>query len=161
MVPNSLSELDDWLSEETEGIYPLTEENLALAAEVALQCWRERSAERSAPPPADLSYSCKFCSLYAKALFGGSIRGNFDHQYNVIQGKRVDLSGASMDVSAIRSAGANPYFHDSDFFGSGDHLESLLSCLPRVEKWLRTFDSQIGSQNADPSRGKPRNTIGR
>lgn len=160
MVPKSLFELDDWLSEETEGIYPLTEKNLALATEVALRCWRERSEERLAPAPADLSHSCKFCSLYAKALFGGLIQGNFDHQYNVIQGKRVDLSGASMDVLAIQSSGADPYFHDSDFFGSDDHLESLLSCLPRVERWLRTFDSLIGSQDAQPRREKPRNTIG-
>jgi len=125
-----LFEIDkSWLSTE------LTPENFTRAKAFVLQKWKERAIERGSKEPVDLSYSCKFGTLFMKKVFGGIVKGNYDHQYNVIDGKIIDLSHDSADVLKL----ADPYHHHKKFFGSKDHRDSMESCLPRVEQWVEEF----------------------
>lgn len=89
--------------------------------------------------PEDLSGSCKFSSLFVAACFGGTVRGNERHQFAVVDGEIVDLNAQAADVHGNPAA----YRHDPAFFGNPDHLESLVSCVPRVKEWLREFSEAI------------------
>jgi hypothetical protein len=114
---------------------PATPENLKRAKAFVFEKWKERAVERGAPAPTDLSYSCKFSSLFVQRVFGGTIAGNYDHQYNIIDGEKVDINEDSKDVQGLD----DPHEHDDDFFGSEDHLDSLNSCVSRVNKWVEEF----------------------
>jgi len=135
----TIKNIKSWLNGLSKSTLPATTENISKAKDFVLAKWKERSVERGSSEPVDLSYSCKFCTLFVKQVFGGRIEGNFDHQYNVIDGEIVDLSSDSEDVRSHD----DPYHHDKLFFGSKDHLESLSSCLPRVEKWVDLFIMQM------------------
>lgn len=101
--------------------------------------WCEQAAERHALPPADLSGSCKYGSLFMNQVFGGVICGHYEHQYNIIGGRIVDLSHDAIDVGRI----ANSYLHEPDFFAIPEKQASLNGCLPRVERWVVQFMSEI------------------
>ncbi len=106
--------------------------------------WCEKAAERRAPPPTDLSGSCKFGSLFMNQVFGGSICGHYEHQYNIIGGRIVDLSHDAIDVGRI----TNPYLHEPGFFAIPEKQASLNGCLPRVELWVTQFLEEIkGSED--------------
>lgn len=128
-----------WLNKETDGFLPATEDNIQKAKDFAFKKWRERAIERGRQEPVDLSFSCKFCSLFVKQVFGGRIEGNYDHQYNVIYDQRIDLSEGSADVLTLDK----PYYHDTRFFGCKDHLDSLNSCLERVDSWTELFTAEL------------------
>lgn len=116
---------------------PATPENIERAKAFVFEKWKERAAERGKPEPADLSYACKFSSLFAQRIFGGELRGNIDHQFlRTWDGQIVDLN---MDAADVRELGADAHEHDEDWFGCDDHEESMASCLPRVEKWVKQF----------------------
>lgn len=110
-----------------------------------LQKWKERARERGLPEPKDLSNSCKFCTLFVKALHGGEIRGNYHHQFNVINGEIVDLSFDSEDVSKLD----DPYEHDEIFWLNPEHKESMKSCKPRVRQWVKEYQSTL-FENTSP-----------
>ena len=141
-----------WLTTETPGLEPATPEALAEARDFVFDRWRLRDddmaasyaaisglkvdvwrSSRNATRPIDLSGGCKFASLFVKTVFGGTIRGNFDHQHNLISGQQVDLCEGSKDVLTL---GAEAWRHDRAFFGNPDHLESLQSCMARVDDWV-------------------------
>lgn len=132
-----------WLNKDVAGVLPLTDEAIRLAKAFAFQQWQARAVERGSDMPDDLSFSCKFCSLFVKQVFGGRIAGNFDHQYNLINGKIIDLSHDSKDVHE------GSYRHDSAFFGNRDHLASLNSCQTRVESWVIAFVAEQACQADD------------
>jgi hypothetical protein len=124
---------------------PASPEVLLWARDFALQKWRERASERQLPPPADLSGGCKFVSLFANRLFGGELRGNWDHQYVVLSnGQQIDLTKPSENLALIIKGGKDPYRHDSLFWGNADHLESLESCGHRVDAWVKEFLETLG-----------------
>jgi hypothetical protein len=129
-----------FIEAQSTGRYRATDENLAAAKRMAMHGWSMRAKERGISDPEDLSYSCKFSSLFIKILFGGSIAGNHDHQFNVIDGKIIDLSSDSGDVNDIKKNGEDPYAIDHDFLFNEDHIDSMYSCLPRVESWVEKFD---------------------
>ncbi len=85
--------------------------------------------------PNDLTNACKFSSLFTKLIFGGSIAGNESHQFNLIDGRIVDLTAGSSGLVGLKGA----YRHDPIFFGNDDHLASLVSCMPRVREWADHF----------------------
>jgi hypothetical protein len=114
-------------------------EHFALAKAFVFRKWCEQAAERNAPPPIDLSGSCKYGSLFMNKIFGGSICGHYEHQYNVIKGRIVDLSHDAIDVGRI----TNPYLHEPDYFAIPEKRTSLNSCLPRVERWAVQFILEI------------------
>lgn len=123
-----------WLEKSTDGAVAYTPGNVAMAKAILKEGWSARAAERGLSAPADLSGACKFASLFVKLCFGGCIEGNELHQYNLIQGEMVDLT----EQHEFDGLPADPCF-----FGNPDHLESLQSCLPRVERWVTLLKAQI------------------
>lgn len=107
--------------------------------------WCEQAADRGAIAPTDLSGSCKYGSLFMNQVFGGLIHGHYEHQYNLIGGRIVDLSHDAKDVGRI----SNPYLHEPDYFAIPEKQASLNACLPRVELWVSQFLAEI--DDADKS----------
>lgn len=101
--------------------------------------WCELAIERNAFPPSDLSGSCKYGSLFMHHVFGGAIHGHYEHQYNLIGGRIVDLSHDAIDVGKI----ANPYLHEPDYFAIPERQASLDDCMPRVAGWVAQFLAEI------------------
>lgn len=122
----------EWLLRSTEGAFALTPENVAIARSILTAGWRARALKRGLPAPPDLEGACKFASLFVKLAFGGRIEGAWAHQYNVIAGQTIDLTGQSCDAD-----------HDPVFFGNREHLASMASCLPRVQTWLSALEAQL------------------
>ena len=106
-------------------IYPVTDVWIQRAKEFLLQKWQERAVERGRTKvPSDLGGACKFASLFAREIFGGELRGNWDHQFVMVDGQRVDLT----EGSPLDSEGRNPYRHDKRFWMNREHRDSLASC---------------------------------
>lgn len=97
--------------------------------------WCDLAAQQGLNAPGDLSGSCKFGSIFMQAVFGGSIRGHFEHQYNFIDGRVVDLSHDAADVGRMR----NPYLHEPDYFDIPEVQSSLAGCQVRAERWASEF----------------------
>lgn len=114
-------------------------ERFALAKAFVFRKWCERALERGATPPSDLSGACKYGSLFMNQVFGGSICGHYEHQYNLIGGRIVDLSHDALDVGRI----GNPYLHEPEFFAIPKKMASLDACLPRVDAWVVQFLEEI------------------
>ena len=115
-----------------------TSKNIKLAKDFVFEKWKERQAERFMVPN-DLSYSCKFSSMFAQRIFGGTIKGNYDHQFVVLpDGNILDLN---YDAEDVKKLGDKAYKHDPKFFGKGDHKKSMKSCEPRVNRWVEEFKS--------------------
>lgn len=127
------------LTAEREAQLAYSYERFAQAKAFVFRKWCERAAERHTAPPADLSGSCKYGSLFMSQVFGGSIRGHYEHQYNLIGGRIIDLSHDAMDVGRL----ANPYLHEPDFFAIREKQASLNSCLPRVAVWVIQFLNEV------------------
>jgi hypothetical protein len=144
-----------------EYIFPLppSSENLALVREFLLEKWRERYVERHNDNlragietdfvlPFDLSNSCKFTALFGSVVFDGEITGNYDHIFNMVDGKKVDINKTAADVIS------NPKAHrvDKRFLAFNEDLyESLKSCVPRVESWIDEFGRKMElTQEAAP-----------
>jgi hypothetical protein len=68
-------------------------------------------------------------------VFGGAIRGHFEHQYNFIEGRLVDLSHDAEDVGQM----SNPYLHEPEYFLMPEFQASLSRCVPRAERWAEEF----------------------
>lgn len=124
-----------WMIGKSDGIIEWSVSMKDELKEFLFQKWCERAEENGREEPRDLSYSCKFSTLFFKALFGGKIEGNHGHQYNVLNGEVIDLSEDSEDVKGLK----NPYYNDELFFGNVDHVKSMKSCTERVEKWVEQF----------------------
>lgn len=113
-----------------------TDANVSAAKLFLMDRWRERAANLGRPEPTDLSRSCKFSSLFAQRVFGGTLRGHRDHQYVVLpDGRTLDLN---VDAEDVRSM-ASPHHHDARWFGNTDHVRSMSSCLPAVQGWVERF----------------------
>lgn len=128
----------DWTSTKPAQI-DYSYENFALAKAFVFRKWCEQANERQKLPPKDLSGSCKYGSLFMNQLFGGEIHGNYQHQYNIIDGRIVDLSHDALDVGKIN----NPYLHEPDFFKIPEKHASLNGCLPRVGHWVNQFLDEL------------------
>jgi|PlaIllAssembly_1097288.scaffolds.fasta_scaffold1327671_1 hypothetical protein len=113
-----------------------TPENIALAKQFVFEKWKERAKEYGHEEPADLQSACKFASIFAQRIFGGQLRGNYDHQW-------VDLNGQVIDLADyIADDMENVYLHDRGFWGNKDHKESMASCEPRVARWVQEFKAR-------------------
>ncbi|PPC91640.1 MAG: transcriptional regulator [Methylobacter sp.] len=110
-------------------------ERFALAKAFFFRKWCELASERKINPPDDLSGACKYGSLFVNLVFGGSICGHYEHQYNVIDGRIVDLSHDALDVGRISA----PYLHEPDFFAIPEKQAASAACLLRVEPWAAQF----------------------
>lgn len=132
--------MTDWTLER-EAQLAYSYERFAQSKVFVFRKWCEQAAERKIAPPADLSGACKYGSLFMNQVFGGSIRGHYEHQYNHIGGRIVDLSHDAMDVGRI----ANPYLHEPDFFAIPEKQAALNRCLPRVEGWVLEFIAELAN----------------
>ncbi len=124
---------------EYTGKYPLNAITLRLANEIMDELWHERNAERGLESE-DRSGSCKFASLLARSLFGGTLAGNQQHVFVKRKGKRLDLNEGQQDVLKL---GDKAYEEDGSITGR-DYRKSLNSCLPRVNRWLDEFERRYG-----------------
>jgi hypothetical protein len=113
----------------------LTPAEILLAREFVFAKWCERARERGEERPLDLSRSCKYGTLFMRTVFGGTIAGNYQHQFNVIDDRIVDLSDGAADVALL----AFPYRHDPELFGIVEHIASMDGCRPRVNAWAAEF----------------------
>ncbi|WP_235281883.1 transcriptional regulator [Methyloterricola oryzae] len=146
MIPQSggravmagLEETRDWAACR-EAALPYSYERFARAKVFVFRKWVELAAERRIPVPTDLSGSCKFGSLFMNRVFGGALRGHYQHQYNLIEGRIVDLSHDAVDVGRMH----DPYLNEPGFFDIPEQRASLSGCLPRVERWALEFLAEI------------------
>ncbi|WP_374335685.1 transcriptional regulator [Methyloversatilis sp.] len=111
----------------------------SLAKSFVFRKWCEMANERALQAPDDLSGACKYGSLFMNRVFGGSIRGHFQHQYNYIGGRIVDLGHDAADVGAM----PQPYLHEPEFFELLSLQRSLAGCLPRVDGWVIEFLAEL------------------
>ncbi|MBS1214584.1 MAG: transcriptional regulator [Proteobacteria bacterium] len=128
----------DWTANR-EGRLPYSYEGFAQAKVFIFRKWCEHAAERGVQLPVDLSGSCKYGTLFMNRVFGGAIRGHYQHQYNVIGGRIVDLSHDAADVGNMR----HPYLHEPEFFAVPEQQATLDCCLPRVDRWVVEFLLEI------------------
>ena len=119
-------------------------ERFVLAQAFFLRMWVEWAAERGAPVPADLSGSCKYGSLFICRVFGGAINGHYQHQYNRIEGLRLDMSADAADVAAMHEA----YLHEPGYFQIPEVGRMLDRCLPRVDAWVELFLGEVSAAGA-------------
>ena len=124
----------DWTSSRPSRLR-YTYENFAHAKLFLFGKWCESAIKRQIAQPTDLSGACKYGSLFMQSVFGGGIRGYFEHQYNFIDGRLVDLSHDAADVGNMN----NPYLHESEYFFVPELQVSLAQCLPRSEDWAEEF----------------------
>jgi hypothetical protein len=101
---------------------PYTYANFADAKVFLFEKWCQLAAERHLVRPADLSGACKYGSL-------------FMHQYNVIDGRLVDLSHDASDVGRM----SNPYLHEPEYFDVPEFHAALAKCQPRANSWAVEF----------------------
>ena len=81
--------------------------------------------------PENTKTACKFASMFAHRVFGGTLEGNAQHQYlRTSDGHVLDLTDWS-DESA--------YSHDASFFHNPEHAESMGHCKARVDRWVAEF----------------------
>lgn len=114
--------------------------------------WAGWASERGLDATADLSGACKYGSIFMQSVFGGSIRGHYEHQYNFIDGRIVDLSHDALDVGRMR----HPYLHEPGYFEVPRLQASLSACRPRAERWATEFVAHcrvIDDQRPDRSGG--------
>lgn len=122
-------------------VYPPTSKWIRLAKNFFMDKWRERAKETGRSIPTDLSGACKFGSLFAQAVFGGTLQGNYNHQFVVLDnGIRIDLGEDAQDRLSFSDDG-EWYNHDDAFFNNPEHLESMTSCKPRVQRWVKEWTS--------------------
>lgn len=107
--------------------------------------WSDWASDRGLGAPPDLSGSCKYASLYMQSIFGGAIRGHFEHQYNFIDGRLVDLSHDALDVGRM----LRPYLHEPEYFSVPELQAALVSCQPRAERWAHEFIEHSEAAQAD------------
>ncbi len=138
--------LETWLATPIPGLpIAASPANVEQAKAFVLRQWQARAAERQCPLPHDIEGACKFASLFAVKLFGGEMRGNWHHQYVMVGAKIVDLTDGAGVRPALR------YEHDPSFWFNTEHLDSLLSCLERVDKWLGEWTRSRHAAASNPS----------
>jgi hypothetical protein len=115
-----------WIAQ-SRPVLSATPEALESARTFLLDRWQERALELGRPRPNDLSGACKFASLFAFRIFGGELCGNELHQFVRLDGQIIDLTSGG------------PLVHDPAFFGNPDHIDSLLTCIDRVDRWVSEF----------------------
>lgn len=111
-------------------------ENIEAARAFLLDKWYDRAREQGCAEPAGLDSACIFGSVFAQCVFGGRLRGNWDHQ--AVEHPVVGTIDLTRRSSAIR--------HDPTFWGRAEHREKVTSVLPRVARWVAEFEDLTASK---------------
>ena len=131
-----------------EGTISPTPQALAAAEDFFRHKWAERAASLNRERPSDLTGACKFASAFAALVFGGTVRGNWHHQWvehSEAPGGRIDLTHAEGVLPHDRRcvlAGCRQGRidrHDARFFGNKDHKSDMASVAPRAQRWAQEF----------------------
>lgn len=117
-------------------------ENFSKAKMFFFGKWCQVASSRKLIKPTDLSSACKYGSLFTQSIFGGAVRGNYEHQFNIVDGRRVDLSHDSLDVGRM----SNPYLHEQSYFDIPETRASLTGCSSRAEEWATEFMGTMGDK---------------
>jgi hypothetical protein len=139
----------DWTSHR-EGRVAYNYGSFAAAKSWMFDQWTDFAAERGLARPVDLSGSCKYGSIFVQSVFGGSIRGHFEHQYNFLGGRLVDMSHDALDVGRMR----NPYLHEPEYFNIPELQTSLATCVARAERWADEFVEARARFEAEPEQSE-------
>jgi hypothetical protein len=132
-LPKQISR--NWLLDDLEGIIEPTEYNLKIMQKFCMDMWKKRAEERQVEVPKDLTNSCKFTSIFLRHFIGGEIGANECHQFVIKDNDIFDLNKDACDVLNMKE----PYFQDYEFIGNPEHIESIETCIPRIEKWIEVF----------------------
>ncbi|MFA5982440.1 MAG: transcriptional regulator [Methylococcaceae bacterium] len=130
--------MTDWMVER-EAVLVYSYEYFAQAKVFVFRKWCEKAAEQKLLVPTDLSGACIYGSLFMNHLFGGTIRGHYQHQFNLIEGRIVDLSHDAMDVGKM----TNPYLHEPGYFIIPEKNKALDECIPRIDDWVIQFLAEL------------------
>lgn len=143
-----------WLASMT----PTTPDDIARAKAFAMSMWRQRALELGRPEPTDLSDACKFCSLFAQGIFGGSILAHDFHCWTMVDGEVIDLAEDGRDVLDLADGrvptsatdyanrygltwnGDDPYEADVCFMARREFVEAMESCIPRTTRWIEEWN---------------------
>lgn len=117
------------------GVRAYSYDQFRLAKAFVFRKWGEWALVRGVAPPQDLSGACRYGSLFICRVYGGSIQGHYQHQYNRVEGRCVDLSHDAADVGAM----TDPYRHEPSYFELPEQQASLQGCLPRVDRWVAEY----------------------
>lgn len=124
----------DWAAQQP-GLLPYTCAEFARAKVFLFGKWCEVASDRNQARPTDLSGACKYGSLFMQGVFGGELRGHYQHQYNFIDGRLVDLSHDAADVGRMR----HPYLHEPEYFAVPELQAALALCVVRTDVWAAEF----------------------
>lgn len=141
------------ITEAIETYIEASDENIERAKQFLQQKWVEWSARknpllaRDHPEylPRDLS-GCWFAGLFAKAVFGGVLRGHREHTYIVSHGKRIDLAADCAKVKALDQKG-RAYRHHPKWLGLQTTNDNFREMLPHMQPWVQEFKSEIASNS--------------
>lgn len=128
------------LIDDHRGLLAYDYQHFAHAKEFVFRQWCAFASERQALRPEDLSGACKYGSQFMRLIFGGSIEGHYEHQYNRIAGRLVDLGHDAQDVGRMRF----PYLHEAGYFELPEQQAAMRACLPRVGRWAEAFMGEQG-----------------
>ena len=156
-LPASHFQLHQPLGEGAGQPLPATPENIAAAKSFVFGKWRERAKELGRDDPVDLSDACKFTSLFAATVFGGTMRGNFFHQWVALpDGRTLDLNDEAADVITMlrgeipddakdyassmgKKLPSSLYTPDERHMRSRGNRQSMASVRLRVQQWADEF----------------------
>lgn len=111
-----------------------TPKNVARASAFVLEKWREYWDRYLYDLPDDLTNACKFASLFALLVFGGTLCGNERHQFVQLPDNRIlDLTGAAGVPSGCET------MHDAAWWGNPEHEKDMVSVAPLVARWVTEF----------------------
>ena len=104
-----------------EAVVRPTKANIAAARDFVWHKWLERASETDRQPPTNLSGACKFASMFAQRVFGGTLRGNKHHQYvEHPEAGVIDLT----DAAGVPH-GIDAHAHDRIFWNNPDHRDAM------------------------------------
>ena len=123
------------LTAQRQALMPYSYQHFAQAKDFVFRRWGDMAEEGQRLAPTDLSGACKYGSLFTQQIFGGTIQGHYQHQFNRVDGRLVDLSHDARDVGLM----LHPYLHEAGYFEIPEYQAQLSACLPRVEAWVAAF----------------------
>lgn len=120
-----------------------TPEAMIQAKDFLLAAWRERTLETGRPEPDDLTDSCKFTSLFMAVEFGGSVRGNYFHQFcRLPDGHVFDPNEDACDVRTLLET------HQMNKGNGRPHPFAVREVAPLVKSMVRAgmwkFEAEAG-----------------
>ena len=94
----------------------------------------------------DMSFSCKFTSLFCAKLFRGYLRGNKYHNFAIVDNYIIDPTNPSWMFDRFKEDNIDPYLIDNEYLCTIETQEWVDSCTPRVEGWIEEFIKEFNNK---------------